>query len=431
MEENKKDTDGALKESDKIKKSSGHRLIKKRSSVVMPKAKYDGAFEKENPYYIKIANRYAILKYVSIFLTLIFAVSMLTAFGTDITAENFQYLLKDLDITGIISGSSFDSVIYNGDSTSSFGIYRGELVVINAGSTMMYKPSGALSFERTNVFYNPRLLISDKYMLVYDRGNTTCSYSVYNSFAELHSERYEHPITLADISDSGVYAVVTRDDSFRSIVYVYDDDFRLINEIKKDKYVLSLSLSDDGKKLAIASVYDKNGYFETELLVLGVGAGEADFTVTETNRIPLDSYWLENGNLCVLYSDSLSVYTQKGEKAAELDLSSLSSHSFALNGTLMVSAYNTTVLGYDKTVNIYDKNAELLYSVSLEGELIKIVPHDNKVCILFEDKAVLIDPFEKTVKEASVKPNAKDVVFYGETVIVCYSGGAEPAEFKK
>lgn len=431
MEENRKKSDEALVNNEKQIKSSGHRLIKKRSAVLMPKAKYDGAFEKENHYYIKIANRYAILKYVFIFLAFIFAVSMLTSFSTDITAENFQYLLKDLDITGIMSGSSFDSVIYNGDSTSSFGIYRGELAVINAGSTMMYKPSGALSFERTNVFYNPRLLISDKYMLVYDRGNTTCSYSVYNSFAELHSERYEHPITLAELSDSGSYAIVTRDDSFRSIVYVYDDDFKLINEIKKDKYVLSLSLSDDGKRLAVASVYDKYGYFETEILVLGAGSGEADFAITEKGKIPLDSHWLENGNLCVLYSDSVSVYTPKGEKASELDLSSLSSHSFALNETLMVSAYNTTVLGYDKTVNVYDKNAELIYSVSLEGELIKIVLNEKKICILFEDRAVLVDPFERTVKEAKVKPNAKDVVFYGDTVIVCYSGGAEPAEFKK
>ncbi len=417
-------------ENDKPQKS-GYRLIKKRSSVVMPKAKYDGAFDKENPYYIKIANRYAIFKYISIFLTFVFAVTMLGAYSTDITPENFQYLLKDLDITGVLSGSKFDSVIYNGGSTSSFGIYRGELAVVNAGTTMLYKPSGALSYSDTNKFYNPRLEISDKYMLIYDRGDTTHTYSVHNSFAKLHEERYDYPITLADMSNKGSYAVVTRDDSFRSIVYIYDENFNLKNTARKDKYVLSVSMNDGGNKLAIASVYDKDGAFESEIQVLGISSEKPDFTVTESGIIPLKSEWLKNGNLAVVFSDCAIIYSPKGDKRATLDLSGLTSHNLELNSSLIVSVYNTTVLGYDKTVNIYDENAELIMSASLEGELIRILPGNDKVCLLFEDRAVLIDVVSKTVKEASVKPNAKDVAFYEDTVIVCYSGGAEPLDFGK
>ncbi len=428
--EDKKNTSVPIGEN-KPEQKGGYRLIKKRGSVVMPKAKYDGAFDKENSYYIKIANRYAILKYVSIFLTFVFAVTMLTAFSSDITAENFQYLLKDLDITGIMSGSSFESVIYSGGSTSSFGIYRGELAVINAGSTMLYKPSGALSFSDTNKFYNPRLLISNKYMMIYDRGDTTYSYSIYNSFAELHTERFDYPITLADISDNGAYAIVTRDDSYRSIVNVYDGNFKLKNRIKKDKYVLSVSISDNGSKVAVCSVYDKDGGFESEIMVLGLSSDKPDFSVTEKGKIPMMSEWMSNGDLAVVYSDSVSVYSPKGDKTAELSLAGLNSHSFALDSSFMVSAYNTTVLGYDKTVNIYDQYAEIIMSVSLEGELIKILPHGGKVCLLFEDRAVLIDPSSKSVKEAPVKPNAKDIAFYGDTVIVCYLGGAEPLAFDK
>ena len=412
-------------------KKSGYRLIKKRSSVIMPKAKYDGAFDKENPYYIKIANRYAIVKYVCILLTFIFAVTMLGAYSADITPENFQYLLKDLDITGVLSGSKFDSVIYNGGSTSSFGIYRNELAVINAGSTMLYKPSGALSYSDTNKLYNPRLVISDKYMLIYDRGDTTYTYSIHNSFAKLHEERYDYPITLADMSNKGSYAIVTRDDSFRSIVYVYDNNFKLKNTVRKDKYVLAVSMNDEGNKVSIASVYDKDGTFESEIQVLGISSENPDFTVNESGKIPLKSHWLSNGDLAVVFSDCAVIYSPKGEKRAAIDLSGLSSHNLELNSSMIVSVYNTTVLGYDKTVNIYDRNADLIMTASLDGELITILPGSDKVCLLFEDRAVLIDIASKTVKEASVKPNAKDVAFYEDTVIVCYSGGAEPLNFGK
>jgi hypothetical protein len=166
----------------------------------MPEAKYDGAFDKENPYYIRIAKKFRIAKYVTILITVVFAMVMLTKYSTDITAENFQYLIKDLDITGLTGEREFGDIIYNSDSSSSFGIYRGELVVVNAGSTMLYKPSGAQSLEISNDFYNPRLSVSEKYFLIYDRGDTSCSYSIYNSFAELKHESFDYPITLANMS---------------------------------------------------------------------------------------------------------------------------------------------------------------------------------------------------------------------------------------
>jgi hypothetical protein len=296
---------------------------------------------------------------------------------------------------------------------------------------MLYKPSGALSYSDNNKFYNPRLLISEKYMLIYDRGDTTHTYSVHNSFAKLHEERYDYPITLADISDNGSYAVVTRDDSFRSVVYVYNENFKLKNTVKKDKYVLSVSMSDNGSKLAIASVYDKDGDFESEIQVLGASSETPDFTVIENGKIPLQSEWLKNGDLAVIFSDCAVIYSQKGERKNTIDLSGLSSLTVALDPSMMVTVHNTTVLGYDKTVNVYDENAELIMTASLEGELITILPDKDRVCLLFEDRVVLIDVTSKTVQEASVKPNAKDVAFYDDTVIVCYSGGAEPINFGK
>ena len=58
-----------------------------------------------------------------------------------------------------------------------------------------------MSLDVANDFYNPRLAVSGKYFLVYDRGDTSCSYSVYNSFAELKNESFEFPITIAEVSE--------------------------------------------------------------------------------------------------------------------------------------------------------------------------------------------------------------------------------------
>lgn len=435
VQSNKKSDNVKVKQRDTEKKSaiekaSGYRLIKRRrKTIIMPEAKYDGAFDKENPYYIKIANKYRIMKYVTILITVIFALVMLTTYSTDITAENFQYLIKDLDITGLTGDRMFGDIIYNGDASSLFGIYRGELIVVNSGSTMLYKPSGAQSFEESNDFYNPRLIVSDKYYMVYDRGDTSCSYSVYNSFAELKNESFEYPITLAMMSDEGSYAVVTRDDSYRSIVYYYDSNFKPINVIKKDKYVTALAFSSDGGKLAIASVYDNNGDFECEIQVIKGRSESAELTLIEEGLLPLNAKWLSNGNLCVLYSECMIIYSSNGETLSKIDLSALQSLNVSLGSELLVSVYNSTVLGYDKTVDIYDKNADLKYTFECEGDVISVKAERGFICILLEDRVMKIDPMKGIMEYAAVEPNAKDMVFHEDTVMICYAGGASPARF--
>lgn len=432
MSENEKKVTEKLSEREKKTPATAHRpLVKKRrvTTTMMPEARYDDAYGKENPYYIRIANHYRIAKYVTILLTLVFAFTMLTVYSQDITVENFQYLMKDLDLSGIASEGNFDSLVYNGGTDSSFGIYRSELVVVNAGSTSLYRSSGALSFHQSNVYYAPKLLVSDKYFLVYDFGETSNSYAVYNSFAELKSEQLSFPITGADLSEDGAYAIVTRDEHFRGIVRVYDRDFRLKNEIKKDKYILSVAMTSDGKRLAIASVYDKDGDFVTELMTLQVGSSEADTTVTVEGAMPLKTEWMQDGSLAVLYTDFTAIYDNDGEEIARIEHASLPSLSVSLGKSMICVAYNNTVLGYDKTVKLYDSSGALLYTMALEGELLQIVLREGEACLLFEDRIVSIDPYNDRVLTAAIDPNPIAVVFAEDIPIVCYSGSAVTPDF--
>ena len=407
-----------------------HIIPKRRSStVILPDAKYDGAYGKENKYYTAIADRYRICKYITILLTVVFAVTMLTCFSQDITAENFQYLIKDLDLSGLTFDSDFESLVFSGGADSAFGVYRSELVVVGQGTTSLYRSSGSLSLHKSNSFYDPQLLVSEKYFLIYDRAESSQSYTVYNSFAELHSEQLDYPITGAALSDQGTYAIVTRDDSFRSIVRVYDRDFHLKNEIKKDKYVLSVALTDDGKTLAIASVYDEDGGFVTELMTVPVGGTEASMTLTVEGVIPLSLTWQEKGNLAVLYTDRTVIYTPSGKEVAQIDYMSQTSLHVRLGKELICVTYNTTVLGYDKTVEIYDQNGSLLYTGSFTGELITALCREGEAALLLDDRLIVIDPYTARVKETEVEPNAIALVYAGEIPVVCYSGSAYAPSF--
>lgn len=386
---------------------------------------------RENPYYLKIASNYALIKYLALVLGLIFTITMLTAFSTDITAENFQYLLKDLDISGVSSGGVFDSLVYNGASDSSFGLYRGEMVVVSSGTVQLYKPSGALSLNQANNYYAPSLLVSDKYFIVYDRGETSCSYSVFNSFAQLFSEQLAYPITSAAISNEGSYALLTRSDISRGVVRVYDRDFALRCVIEKDKYVVSADFTDDGRYLTLASVYDKDGDYVTELVTVDLAPKEPTVVkeATVAGRMPLRVEYLDNGHLALTCTTDIAVYNEDLLLLESLPYLSRNDLRVNTDKSHLVTVYNNTVLGYDKTVNIYDVNGQQLYTGTHTGELIAIRQNKNYVALLFFDRLVRIDAASGQVLEAPVEPNAVSCLFVQDRLVVCYSGHAVEMEF--
>ena len=155
---NEKNSNKNTKKFEQEARTTAIRKKKVITSTPVEEIKWDpDSVFKENKYYTKIASKFKICKYVTAVLALAFSVVLLTAFSGDLSSENFKYLIKDLDITGLISDGDFASVIYNGSADTEFGIYRGELAVVNAGSTSLFSSNGALSLSASNIFYKPKL----------------------------------------------------------------------------------------------------------------------------------------------------------------------------------------------------------------------------------------------------------------------------------
>ena len=429
MNGNEKKKQSGLERADKS--NPAEKKKKRIASTPVEEIRWDpNSIFKENKYYTRIAAKFRICKYATIVLLLVISMVMMTVFSSDITAENFQYLIKDLDFSGLTSSGSFDSIVYNGGNDSQFAIYREELAVVSNGQTSLYSASGASSFSKTNIFYSPALLTSDKYMLVYDKGNTSCSYSVYNSFAELKSEKLDYPITGAALSDNGAYAIITRDDTYRGVVRMFDRDFNLLTEIKKDKYVISGDITDTGNQLVLASVYDENGDYVTELMTVQAGDDHALSTVTVKGVMPMKIRYLDNANIAVLYTDRVALYSSTLEFISEIPFGSVPSIRADIGESLICSVYNKTVIGNDKTVNIYDCSGNLIFTYDCAGELAELSCYQKKVYLLFEDSVMMLDTENDEVKVCEAEPNAIDIVFTEAGLpLVCYAGKAVPVAF--
>lgn len=387
----------------------------------------------ENPYYSHIASKYSVLKIVSVILTVTFCIGMFVFYNVTgsqaLTVNAFQYLLKDLDFSSLNTGI-FDTMVYSGGADADFAAYRGDLVVVTNGVTTLFKTSGAVSFTSENDYYSPRLLTSSKYFLVYDVGNTSYGYSVYNSFAELVSEHLEYPITGAALADNGSYAIVSRDDNYRSIIYVYDYNLKKVLEIRKEKYVVATDISDDGKRVYTASVYDVEGDFECEISFVDVDSGTEKVSLTVESSIPMCVKELDNGNVAVMYTDKISVYGSDGIKYTDIEPSMQSQVFGFISRDLICMSNNSAVIGNDKTVRIFNTDGREIYSGVHSGEQLKITSYEGNVYILFQDRVLKIDPKTKKFYHADIQANAIDIVFTTSgQPYVCFSGSALPLTF--
>ncbi|MBR6427497.1 MAG: hypothetical protein IKS28_06700 [Clostridia bacterium] len=409
---------------------------KKTPSARMEKIKDDDEnIFRENRYFSEISKKYSALKIISMILAGVYVAAMLVIFnsgGTQaLTVNGFQYLLKDLDFSSLNQGV-FETMVYSGGSDADFASYRGDLVVVTSGLTTLFKTTGATAFTSENDYYSPKLLTSSKYFLVYDTGNTSYGYSVYNSFAALVSEHLNYPITSAALADNGSYAIVSRDDSYRTVIYVYDYNLKKLLEVKKEKYTSAVDMSDDGKKLYIASFFDTEGDFSCEISCINTATGEETLNISVDSEIPMQVKELDGGNVAVMFRDKIVVYGSDGVKYSEIT-PTLSSQVFGYIGRdIICMTNNSAIVGDEKDVRIFDTNGRTLYSGVHSGEELKVFAYEGNVYILFQDRVLKIDPATGKCYNAPVQPNAIDIVFTTSGYpYVCFSGSALPLTFEE
>lgn len=390
----------------------------------------DGIY-KENKYYTGVARKYKFLKILCMLLAAIFVGSMFFFCGSALTLDSFKYLVKDLDFSSLNTGD-FSSMVYNGGSRARFGVYRGELIVVSQGLTSLFKPSGAPSFTIENDYYSPALRVADKYFLVYDVGNTSYGYSVYNSFSSIISVHLDYPITDGAICDTGEYCIVSRDDNYKSIIYVYNSDLEQILEIRKEKYTVSVDLSPDGNTLLIACLYDKDGEYVTEISVVDVESGVETQNITIPSYVPLQIKYLKNGNIAVMYTNCISIYDPSGFGITQISPSLSAVVTGYLCSDLICMTNNRNVIGNEKDVRIYDCDGKEIFGCEHTGELVKITDYNGCIFMLFQDHVLKIDPVSGAEFIAKTEANAIDIVFTSEgKPYVCFSGSALELDFEE
>lgn len=372
-----------------------------------------------NEYYKKVSKRYRLLKFITLFVLIIYTGVMLGMYHSEITYDNLMYLIKDLDTDVSSSTQEFADISFDETSRLSLALYHDRLALCSSESFRLYNTAGASEMEYAHSMESPAVTSGDKYVMAYDIGGNT--YSIYTTIARVLTKQTDYPIQDAAMSKVGEYAVVSRARENRYVVSFYDRNFREISKVYKDKYVMTTALSDDGKNYCIASCEVVRSDFACDVM-FGNVRSENSSSVTVEGALPLKSGFFSDGTFVVICDTAVLFFDNEGSLVSTYKLSgiTLSQADIAYDRVLIIGKEN--IVGDTSVVTVLAKDASPVLRTVTNGKMNAAALGEKHVFEAVSGSCERIS-FDGAREGVDCPLNVISLVPTGSSVMICTSDG--------
>ena len=370
-------------------------------------------------YYASVSAGYKISQRI---LTVILAVflmfSLLTNFK-NITFDNLFYFLKDFSNAMDIEQSDYDTVSYSSDTRHFFSLYRNGLVVVDSSNIAAFTATGRNTLQTTSQFSSPCVVSSDKYFLVYDTAGTT--FSVYNAFSRVYSENFDYPVTDACFGDNGSVAIITKDISHKSVVYLYSKSFDKKLKIPCDKYAFDVCVSDETKQMAICYYDIGDGSGVSEICVRSTENADIVKNIEISGEFLLKCGFLSKNRFVAITDDSIRIYDKNFEEIDRFEYfnANVSGYSISPDGVAVAYSENSK----NMTI-VFDKSGNMLYNNTISDTVKDIGICDRFVFLRTDSGIIRIDTMNDE-EEYLPSDQGRMLIYNANTALVCGISKAE------
>lgn len=362
-------------------------------------------------YYETRARRLSHIRYVCLLATILTVVFGFAAHGEELTAENFRYMLKFLDLAEEESPVELTTLRFDRAESNRGALYKGDVAVLNGDGLSVYSWQAGKLFSETFRMDDPHLVSTPQNLFAYDLGGSEVR--MFNSYSQIARLSMEYPIYGFSACDSGAFAVISSDKNYRTAVFTYDAYARqtykrLLSEIYTDQ----LALSDDGKEFLLLGHYARGGDLITVLQRYSLTEEEPLFTLRFVGELPLRVSYLSADTFAVLTGGGLRCYRMEREGEPTLlgtlpldagalaDGGSLKGCSFFSDRVLLT--FSLPDLSGGVSVRVYDANATLVSSVRCGGDILDRRLIGDTLYLLTASKLTTVSLSDNSTSEQTV-----------------------------
>lgn len=390
----------------------------------MKLASYTGA---NSPEESKISYYLGFTRVILALLLALLVVATLILGGNAVSYDKIYYMIKDISYVRSFSERAPEVLSYSKPLRSqSFASFKNGLAVASDSELKLFTSTGRVTLTEGTEMTNPKMCASDGYILLYDQGRK--SFALYNSFVKVYSEKLKFNISGADISDNGIFLIVTSSEEYASVVKVYDSNFEPLCEYKKNDYVISAKLSSDGRYAAVLSLSSDNGESVTTLNVIDCKRNKKISSKKFMGAMPYRCDFMTDGRICVFLDENVYVLNRNCDIKGSFEyLSAPERIDVYKDGFAIV--FSESENG-EKIVSVFDSECRMKRAGRVVGNVYDMKLSDGYVYILQNGKLVRCGTSIGLTDSVSVADGATSlVVFKDGEVAACSQSSASYISF--
>jgi len=369
-------------------------------------------------YYLRLARRTMVIKFILIMFLAGFTLFSFSYYKEELTIENFRYMLKFISFDSNAGAVSNATVYIDKDNTSKGDVLRGDLAVINTSGFSIYGFNGSKVYTHSCKYNTPIMVSNTKNIIACDLGGYEVQIFSCNQFVDKMT--YKYPVLGLAASESGHFAVISSEKSYRSALFVYDEYFRVIYKyLSGDKYIDFVSISADGKEAVTLLHYSKNGSLITLLMRFSFDSEQPVFQTEFIDEMPLGVQFMKDNAYCVLTSEAIRFFTADNGLIKERFFEEKSLSGYEFNRNYAIISYDTSGLASGTDIEVFKDNGSLALSKSFAGSLLDKKANSDRLYVLMHGAIVTVDLTGKEPERTDpVDTDFKQILFNDQQVVL-------------
>ena len=284
---------------------------------------------------------------------------------------------------------------YAADRTSRFASLDGSLAIVTNSQLLVMQEDGQVVCNETVKWTSCTVTGTGSLAAAYDIGGSDVY--ILNAQGLVRKITCGGEIFSVSLTREGRLAVTLNERGYKAAVEVYDEDG--VKEFafhSADSFLMTSSVSRDGKELAAVTMGQSQGSFTSSIVLYKLDRQEA-YATCDLAGVAVYDLGLVGKRYCAVAEDSLHFIDQKGRAAASYDYNGGVLRRCSLGG----DGYAAVLLGRYKvgsqlrlvTVNSDGKE---LGSLDLDGDVLSMSACGRYVAVLFADRLVI---YNKSLRE--------------------------------
>ena len=415
-EKNAKKLEKLMKKQQKREKKSNREVV---TYEELPIEERESDIEKTSPV-IKLTPKriIAAVLIILVLFAVVFFISNPERLSIQSASNFFNYAIMNRD-----SDQSFPLDVSGASVSAGNFIGSGmDIVYCSDTKTQQLNNYGRSVFTAPHAFITPVLVNGGNNKLVYNLGGT--GYQVIDGENNVRSLETKDDILLADITSSGIYALITESSGYLSKLYVYNEkDEQIFAYSFADYYATAVSLSDSGRNAVVAGVSALDGMDISALYVLDFTKDTPQYLSEFEDNIIYDVQYLNERSACAVgRSSSYAINTSNGEvTAAEYEGRVLTAYDINSDTDTFTLSLSNSGDGRNCDIISYNSAGKSDKSFSVDDKIIDLSTHKGRVALLTTDEVMLYSKDGKKYSTKGLRSDPHTVVLYtgSDAYVLC------------